>query len=308
MATITPAAPAHSQADNIRGSLYMMAAMGGFAVNDMIVKSLAMSLNLGQTVFLRGCFATAGVFLLALYMGQMRNPLILFRPAVIIRSLGEAGATLAFVYALFNMPIANVTAIYQVLPLVLTLAAALILGEQVGWRRIAAIFVGFIGVLIIIRPGFEGFSIYSIVVLLSVAASVVRDLYTRTIPREIPGLMITLATAFFVTLSGLAMSFFQEWKPVTTREISLFAATSIFLVTGYYFIVASTRTGEIGFVAPFRYTMLLFAIIGGIVFYDEIPDGWTLAGAALVAGSGIYALYRERVVHRQKITPPPVRS
>lgn len=303
-ASLTPS----SQTDNLRGSLYMVTAMGGFAVNDMLVKAVAHTLNLGQTLLIRGCFATAAVFLLTLYMGQLRNPVILLRSAVLLRSAAEAIATLAFVHAVFNMPIANVSAIYQVLPLVLTLFAALVLGETVGWRRYLAISIGFLGVLIIIRPGLDGFSHYSVWVLVSVAASVVRDLATRTIPKDVPGLMITMSTAATVTLSGLGLALFQEWRPVSLHDFVALSGTTLFLVPGYYFVVSAMRTGDVGFVQPFRYSMLLFVMVGGAVFYDEIPDRWTLLGAAMVVASGIYTLYRERIVHRQKITQPPVRS
>ena len=299
--------PSISMAENLQGSLFMVIAMAGFTVNDLLVKSLGGSLELGQTLFLRGCFATLGVMLLAIYMGQFRQFSLLINGTIVLRSLAEAVATLAFVYAVFNIPIANVSAIFQALPLALTLAAAFFLKEEIGARRLTAIVVGFIGVLIIVRPGLEGFSIYSVVVLVAVFASTARDLLTRKIPKEVPGLMITMSTAAIVTLSGLFLSLFQPWNPVTGIEITLLAGTSVFLVIGYFFIISAMRQGEVGFVTPFRYTVLLFSIIGGYFVFDEKPDGYTLVGAAIIVASGIYMLYRERVVHKQAITPPPQR-
>jgi len=293
--------------ENLQGSFFMVLAMAGFTINDLIVKSLGATLDLGQTLFMRGCFATFGVFLLAIYLKQFRDFHLLLNRAILFRSAAEAVATLCFVYAVFNIPIANVSAIFQALPLALTLAAAVVLKEKIGARRLSAIVIGFIGVLIIVRPGLEGFSVYSVLVLIAVAASVVRDITTRGIPRKIPGMMITLSTAIIVTLTGLVLSLFQPWQPVTGRELSLLAGTSVFLIVGYFFVVTAMRTGEVGFVTPFRYSVLLFSILGGYLFFDERPDGYTLLGAAIIVASGIYMLYRERIVRRQAITPPPQR-
>lgn len=293
--------------ENLQGSLFMVLSMAGFAVNDLIVKSLGETLQLGQTLLLRGCFACLAITALALAMGQFKRFALLASGPVVIRSLAEALATLCFVYSVFNIPIANVTAIFQALPLAITLAAAFFLKEKIGIRRLTAILAGFTGVLIIIRPGMEGFTVFSLFVLAAVVAAVVRDLMTRKVSREIPGLMITLITAVAVTLCGLVVSFFQPWNPVGGLEITLLASTSLFLSVGYYFIIAAMRAGEVGFIAPFRYSMLLFAIAGGYFFFDETPDMLTLVGAAIIVASGIYTLYRERMVHNQAITPPPQR-
>jgi len=274
-AQIDADAPETSAAENLQGSFFMVLAMAGFTVNDLIVKSLGSTLELGQTLFLRGCFASFGVLLLAIYLGQFRAFRRLLDRTILIRSLAEAVATLCFVTAIFHIPIANVSAIFQALPLALTLAAALVLKEKIGIRRLSAILIGFAGVLIIVRPGLEGFSAYSVLVLVAVAASVVRDIITRGISRDVPGMMITLSTAVIVTITGLFISLFQPWQPVTSRELSLLAGTSVFLVIGYYSVIAAMRSGEVGFVTPFRYSVLLFSILGGYLFFDEQPDRYT---------------------------------
>jgi drug/metabolite transporter (DMT)-like permease len=180
--------------------------------------------------------------------------------------------------------------------------------EPVGWRRMIAILVGFAGVLIIIRPGFEGFNIYSVFVLFAVFGSVIRDIATRKMPKTVPTLMITLVTAMGVTIMGAVTSLAEPWNPVSLKDVILLASTSIFLVIGYFGVVVAMREGDIGFVSPFRYSVLLFSIIGGILVFNEIPDTYTILGSAIVVSTGIYTLYRERVVNRQKITPPPMRS
>lgn len=307
MATTRQAMTPASHSDNLRGSMMMVAGMAGFAINDTFVKAVGETLNLGQTLLIRGIFATIAIFLLARMMGQIRPARGLASPGMLIRAAGEMVATFAFITALFHMPIANVSAIFQALPLALTLYAALFMREEVGWRRMIAMLVGFSGVIIIIRPGFEGFTVYSLFVLLAVAGSMVRDIATRTMPRDVPGLMIALVTSMGVTLMGGAISLIEPWNPVGMKELALLASTSIFLIIGYYGVVAAMRIGDIGFVSPFRYSILLFSILGGMIVFGEFPDKVTLAGAAIVVASGIYTLYRERLVHRQKITPPPQR-
>jgi len=297
-----------STAENLRGAMFMVMSMAGFAINDTIVKTVGQSLNLGQVLFIRGGFAVLGILILAKAMGQFRPARSLLTPIVLLRTLGEMLATWMFVYALFHLPIANVSAIFQALPLALTLYAAIFMREAVGWRRMIAIFVGFCGVLIIIRPGFEGFNIYSVLVLIAVLGSVIRDIATRNVPKTVPSLMITLVTAIGVTLMGAATSLAQPWNPVAFSDLLLLASTSVFLVIGYFGVVVAMREGDIGFVSPFRYTVLLFSIIGGLLVFNEMPDIYTIIGSAIVVSTGIYTLHRERVVHRQKITPPPMRS
>jgi len=293
--------------ENLRGSAYMVAGMFGFAVNDVISKGFGGALEVGQFMFLRGVIATTFVFLLARYMGQMRPLRLLLEPKILTRAAGEAVATVLFITALFHIPIANVSAVMQALPLALTLCAAFFFGEKVGWRRLSAILIGMIGVLIIIRPGMAGFSVYSVYVVGAVAACVVRDLVTRRLGAEIPALFITFATALAVTLTGIAMLPFAEWRPVTAEHVAWLAAGSLFLLTGYYFTVMTMRIGDIGFIAPFRYSVLLFSILGGMLVYGEFPDRVTLLGAAIVVATGVYTLYRERIVARRPIAQVPTR-
>ncbi len=179
--------------ENLRGSAFMVLSMAGFTANDMIIKAVGQSLELGQTLLIRGCFACVAIYLLAYFSGQLRPIREMLTKTILIRSCGEMIATFAFVTALFHIPIANVSAIFQALPLALTFYAALFLGETVGWRRIVAIIVGFIGVLVIIRPGTDGFNIYAAIVLIAVAGSVLRDIATRTLPKSTPSLMVTFA-------------------------------------------------------------------------------------------------------------------
>ncbi len=282
--------------DNIHGALWMSLSMIGFVLNDTIMKSLSGEVPLFQAILLRGLFATALIVALAWHRGALR-----YRPAgpdrsrIAWRTVGEIGATCFFLTALFNMPIANATAILQAASLGVTLAAALILGDPVGWRRYTAIMIGFAGVLLIVRPGTEGFNIYSLSALAAVGFIILRDLATRRLSRSVPGLLVTVVTSCSITSAGLVMTLATGWQPISFASVALMAAASGFLLVGYYSGVEAMRVGEVASVSPFRYSNLLWALILGYLVFADLPDAMTLLGAGVVVATGLYTLHRERL-------------
>lgn len=287
-------------AENIRGSILMMLAMAGFGINDIVTKYISSSLDIGQMTLIRGIFAIIFIWVLAKLTGKLRPVRTAFQPLLMLRGVAEVLATLTFLMALYNIPIANTTAVLQALPLTVTLGAALFFGESIGWRRMLAIGAGFIGVLLIVRPGMEGFSIYSISVLGTVFFAAIRDLATRNVSENIPSLFIALIPAVLVTLMGAALTLYQGWKEVDLVTVGWLAFAAAFIVIGYSCIAASMRVGDISFTVPFRYTILLYAIFAGIIFFDEIPDTLTIIGSTIIVGSGLYTVHRERLRHRTK--------
>ncbi|RWM02619.1 MAG: DMT family transporter [Mesorhizobium sp.] len=286
---------------NLRGALFMIVAMVGFTLNDAITKFSSESMNMAQVMLVRGAFASFFVGLLAWRRGALINPGTMLQPMVAMRVAGEAGATVSFLIALAHLPIGNVSAVMQALPLAVTMGAALVFGESVGWRRWTAITAGFVGVLIIVRPGFEGFSVYSLVALASVACCAVRDLSTKRIPHAIPTMLVSTATALAMTVLGaLLLSPLGGWTPMSGRSTMLLALAAVLVLIGYQFIIMAMRSGDISFIAPFRYTALLWSILLGLVIFGDVPDLPMIVGAAIIIGSGLYALYRERVVGRQQ--------
>jgi S-adenosylmethionine uptake transporter len=178
--------------------------------------------------------------------------------------------------------------------------AALFLGEPVGWRRWSAIIIGFIGVLIIIRPGTEGFSLYSLWGLAAVVCVTVRDIVTRRLSREMPSLFVTLITAIAITGLGAVMMPASGWVPPSLTSWVVLVATACVIVVAYLFSVMTMRVGDISFVSPFRYSALIWAIILGYVVFDEWPDNLTLIGMAIIVTTGIYMFRRERIVTTKK--------
>ncbi|AKI00162.1 DMT(drug/metabolite transporter) superfamily permease [Hoeflea sp. IMCC20628] len=281
---------------NIRGALFMSLSMAGFTFNDSIIKLLTNDLSVAQVIFLRGLIASLLIFLLARQQRALRPPRVLLNRWVAIRILGEVGGTVTFLMGLAQIPLANASAILQALPLAVTMGAALFLAEPVGWRRWGAILAGFAGVMIIVRPGVEGFSPYSLMIVGTVVFASARDIATRKIHAGIPSLYLSTVTAMAVTLAGLFLIWpMGGWNPVSASEFGLISLAACLVLIGYQFIIMSMREGEISFVAPFRYTGFLWAVLLGMVVFGEFPDAFMITGGAIVIGSGLYTLYRERI-------------
>lgn len=285
---------------NLRGALLMMGSMTLFTVNDAFLKSLSGALPLSQAVFLRGVATSLlMILLLRLYgvgLGGMSGR---DRRLILIRNVTEIVTAACFLTALFNMPLANASAIMQALPLSVTLAGAVFLGQAVGWRRLTAILIGFAGVMLIVRPGMEGFTVYSLYVLAAVVFVTIRDVLSRLISPSVPSLLIGTSNAIAVTLAFGLASLFVDWAPVGLPELVALTGSTLSIIGAYVCAVATMRVGDIAVIAPFRYTSLVVAVILGLVVFSERPDALTLIGSAIVVGTGLYTLWREQKLARQ---------
>jgi drug/metabolite transporter (DMT)-like permease len=283
--------------DNVRGAIFMMLSMAGFVLNDTAMRYLSSDMPMFQAIFLRGVFATVLIGMLAWRQNALWYPLSWPNRRVVgLRVVGEIGATICFITALFNMPIANATAILQAMPLAVTLAASLFLGEAVGWRRYSALLIGFSGVLLIVRPGSDGFTIYSVYAMISILFLVLRDLTTRKLSIGVPSMFVALISSVAITLMGGILSLTTAWAPVSMVQMTLLAMAAVFVIVGYLFGIMTMRVGEVGFISPFRYTILIWAIVTGIVVFGDIPDAMTLLGSLIVVLTGLYTFYRERLL------------
>lgn len=285
--------------DNSRGALLMTGSMAAFTFNDAFMKTLGEHLPLFQAIFLRGIGTTLFLIALTVWMGQVR--LAASRrdwTLMVIRAVSEMGGAWFFITALFHMPFANLSAILQALPLAVTLAGAVFLGESVGWRRLTAILVGFAGVMLIVRPGAEGFTVYALYGLATVLCVTVRDIVSRMMSPELPSLMVASVSALGVTLFAATGSAFEVWAPVTLPVALKLLGAMVFVFGGYLFSVSAMRVGELSFVAPFRYTSLIVALVVGALVFGTFPDTLTLIGAGIVVATGLFTLYRERVTRR----------
>lgn len=287
--------------NNIRGIILITLSMALFAAEDAFIKALTQSFSTGQVLIMAGLGGAAIFGAVAMVKGQ---PVLapLFRSRMLmIRTLSEALGAMMFVSALAQVPMSSAAAVFQALPLAITLAAALFLKEQVGWRRWSAIFVGFAGVLLIIRPGMEGFNPATLLVLGAVAAIATRDLISRKLPTDMSSYVVSFYGFAAMVPAGAFLMLIGAHAPVALAlpQAGLVTGAVLFGVLGYYAIVIATRTGEASAITPFRYTRLIFSMLLGMVVFAERPDLMTYAGSVLIIVSGLYTFLRERRLMRQ---------
>lgn len=273
----------------------MVAAMAGFAVEDMFLKSAAKTLPVGLILMI---FGTGGMLAFAALAARKRqrllHPAILSRP-ILTRSVFEVMGRLFYTLALAFTPLANASAILQATPLVVVAGAALVFGESVGWRRWLAIAVGFAGVLIILRPGLEGFTPLSLLAVLGTLGFAGRDLATRAAPQVLSNLQLGVYGFAMMVPTGaglLAWSGGAVWPDAVT--VGQMLAATVFGVAAYYALTAAMRMGQVSVITPFRYTRLLFALILAMLVFAERPDALTLLGSAVIVAAGLYTLLTSR--------------
>jgi drug/metabolite transporter (DMT)-like permease len=284
-------------ASNLPAIAAMLAGQATFTINDALIKLAAADMPGGQAIFLRGVMAFAVAFTICVAVGGMRFSTLRGQGRILtLRNIGEIGSTIFYLSALFHLPIATTTAILQFVPLAITASAAIFLAEPVGWRRWLATAVGFAGVMLIIRPGSDSFSAYTLLALIGVAFSVLRDLSTRRINRQVPAILLMMISAATVTIAATGFALFETWVAPSPKSLALLAAAAVFLLGGYYFMVDAMRYGEVAVVSPFRYSVILWAILVGIVIWGEWPDGMALLGSLIVTLAGLYTFMRERKV------------
>ena len=287
--------------DNVKGAALMSASMAGFVFNDSYMKLVGPEIGLYQSIFVRGLFTVALIGAFAWWQGAFRVlPGQGDAGLITVRTVAEIGATLAFLTALFNMPLANLTAILQILPLTVALAAAVFLAEPIGRRRIGAILFGFAGVLLIVRPGFDGFNLYAILGLVAVACVTIRDLTVRRFSPQVSSLFVAFVTASVVTIAGgVGMVVTGSWTPLGLWELSYLLRAAACIFVGYYCSVAAMRVGEIPVVATYRYSILIWAVLLGWWYFDELPDALSVLGMSIIMAAGMFTMWREFRLRKQ---------
>ena len=287
-----------SDAANRKGIVAICLAMGLFMANDALVKYVSASLPGAQLIFIRGLFATTLLLAAALAMGALRPHALtrdgalrqLTQRPVLARAALDAFATMAYLTALFHLPIANASAINLASPIFIAVYAGLVWRESVSPGRWLAIAAGFAGVLLIVQPAAEGFNSWSLLCLFATLLHTCRDLITRRIARTVPSILITLTTSIAVLLLTGPWSLLQEWKPVNATEFGLLACASVFLSAAYYTVIVGMRSGELSLVAPFRYTSLIYALALGWLVWDDAPNALAWSGILLMVVAGIFML------------------
>ena len=279
--------------DNLRGAVFMVASMAGFAVEDMFLKAASRQMPVGQVMLIVGLSGMIVFAAMSILRGEPPLPRGVIHPALLVRSVFEIAGRLFYSLAIALTPLSTTSAILQATPLLVVACAAAMFGERVGWRRWTAVGVGFVGVLIILRPGLDGFSVMSLLALAGMIGFAGRDLATRAAPRILSNRQLGLAGFAMLALAGaISLAWTGGAHLPGPSGLGLLAATATFAILGYHALTSAMRTGEVSFVTPFRYTRLVFTMVLAVLVFGERPDAATLVGSALIVASGLYALAR----------------
>src|SRR5262245_56603363 len=282
----------------------MFALAGGmavFAVNDMILKLTAQHYPLGEVITVGGLIATTFVGAGLIGLGHLFALRSAFTPVVFGRTALDGLAMVLFTTALIHMPLAELSAINLVSPLIITAMAVIFFNEEVGWRRWTAISIGFVGTLFIIKPTPSAFNAWALLGVACAVAGASRDMITRKVDPRVPTLASSFMAASGSAVVGACMGLFEEWRPMALYDVGMLAISAAFVATGHFLIVIAFRGGvDVSAIAPFRYTLLIWAGVCGYFAFGEVPDRAAIFGSALIVGSGLYALHRE-VVRRRTV-------
>ncbi len=282
-----------TRAANRRGMIFMVLAMALFAANDAGTKFAVQVVPVSEVMVLRGVFALIFLLFVLWWRGELRDSPKILDWQVSLRGFAEAANGVLLISALAFIPLGNVITIIQLVPFIMTIIAAMSLGEHVGWRRWIAVGAGFVGVLFVVKPATGAFDAASMFAVTATFTILLRDMLARSIGTRVPAFVVALASILAGIVVGLAGTTFQGWRTPDTVALMGCLASGICLVLAQYFIVLAYRGTELSAVAPFRYSIVMFAVVYGFVLFREIPDVWSLTGMAIMIVAGLYMLHRE---------------
>ena len=264
-------------------------------MTDMFITLARDTQSTGQIMALTALFGGVIFVLMVWRRGERMFHRQALNLSLNLRSLGEVVGSFSVIIAFGLLDFSTVVVIAQAHPLAVTLGAAVFLGEAVGWRRWVAIFLGFIGVLIVMRPTPESFDPNLLWTVVYIAGFTMRDLASRTLPREISTVFAVAWSMVALAIVGSIIMIFTSGfvMPDALNWVWLFGA-SIFLALAVWLLTNAMRIGEVSAIAPFRYARIPFALLAAWIIFADVPDLLTWVGCAVIAGSGGYAFWRER--------------
>lgn len=288
---------------NIRGIIALVLAMAFFVANDTLVKLARVHWGTGQILVIRGLFALLllGIWIIA--TKQVHGLRHIFGKLVLLRAFLECLVAMLFIAALGMMGLAEITAILMLAPLVITVFSIVFFNENVGWRRWLAILVGFAGMLLVVQPGGGAAPLLAtIMALLSTILVACRDIVTRKLPEGTSSIIVTLATTIGTTLGGALLVISGDgWLPLSLSPVLILAGAAFFVLIGNYAVIEAYRDTELSVVSPFRYSVIVWAVVLGILVFGDWPTPLSLLGILLIGLSGLYTLHRERVRRREAL-------
>jgi drug/metabolite transporter (DMT)-like permease len=284
-----------AQGSNLRGIIYMVLASGCFTINNGLLKLAVVDLPPLEALFLRAVAALilgVPVLLATTSRASLRHML---EGRVLARNVVECAAAIAFVFAVANAPLADITALLQLTPMLVLIGAVLFFGDRVGGAAIALIVVALVGALLVAQPGSQGFQPYVLFGLASAALSAGRDLIGRRVDAGVPALAVAVGLSLVSAVGiGALMLAFERWVMPSLPQLLLIAGASAFLTLAHLLLFLSFRVAETKAVVPFFYTGTLWALLIGAVVFGTLPNAVAAVGICLIAASGVLVLLLDR--------------
>jgi drug/metabolite transporter (DMT)-like permease len=278
---------------NRRGVVAIVGAMAVFAIADVLTKIVARTHPIGEVLTVRGLFTIVLIGAAIAAFGHARYLRSALGTTVLVRSALDAASSALYVAALVHMRLADLSAIVLLSPVILTFLAVMLYREAVGWRRWAAVWTGFVGVLFIVKPTPAAFDLWAMIALGAAFVSSVRDAITRRVDPGVPTTIVAFTSMIALTLVGVGIGAGESWLAMSASDYAVMTAAAVFVSLAIYLMALAFRSGEIAVVAPFRYSHLLWAGLAGYLAFGELPDAWSAAGAVLIVASGLYVLHRD---------------
>ncbi|MEP9376537.1 DMT family transporter [Aquabacter sp. CN5-332] len=282
-----------TQAGSLRGIAAMIGAMMMFITNDMLIKLSLTSLPMGEVLTLRSSFAVIVLLVVIVASGEGRATLLALRPRVMLRSGFDAFTTFTYVLALGFLPIATTTTIYMAAPLITTALAVPLLGESVSFKRWCAIFVGFLGAVVVTHPDPDTFAIVALLPLLAAFTGSLRDISTRGISMQVPGAVVALSTAFLLTLTSSTFAVWESWTLPSLAPALYIAGSGAAFGIGNVLMVYAFRNAPVAAISPLRYVLVPCSLFYSYFIFSHVPDIWGAVGTVLVVGAGLYSIQQE---------------
>ena len=292
-----------SHSANYRGIIAMVGGCVFFSANDAATKVAAQYLPVSEVVAIRAAFALLFAFLIIAWRRELHALSRVGNPYLILRAFIEATTGVLVIYALSQMPIANLTAILLVQPFIMTVIGAVWLKETVGWRRWTAVAAGFIGMLLVMKPATSAFETVSLIALLAALLSLTRDLLVRQIRAEVPTTVISFSTALLAVPVGLLGAAVEPWKMPEMFPLLVIVVSAALLIVAFILTVMAFRGTDVSAVGPFRYSIVVFAFVFGVIVFGEFPDTVSLIGIGIIVAAGVYMLHREAMRQREHGRP-----
>lgn len=287
----------------LRAAAWLLLGVFGGLVLDLCAKQVLEDYSLTQFVLVRSVIAIAIMLTLTPKFGGLDALKTREIGWHLLRSLFAIGAMFGFFYGLAHMPLVNALTLGYTAPLIVTALSAIVLGDEVGWRRWAAVILGFVGVLVMLRPGQQSMSFAEVAVLIAAACYASQAITAR----KLSGTESTLSLSLYIIVGPLVVAAVSidadAWVSPDTVGWVLMTAAAVGSVVAWIGFINAYRSVSPAILAPLEYVALIGGAVAGYLLWDEVPDRWVVAGALIIVASGLFVMYRGRS-SKQRTTAP----